>query len=189
MKLTLSRGKYALVDDEDYKYLNQWKWSILKAHNNNHYAFRRIYFQKGEKGYRMGKVRKSIYLHRFIMNASKSKQVDHVNGDGLDCRKKNLRTVTNIQNSYNQSVRKDNRSGYKGVKMTIAISHARPNSTINKKIKKPILWRAQITAKKVRYYLGAFSSGQEAAKAYDEAAKRLHGRFARLNFPQNTNDV
>tara|TARA_R110000824_G_scaffold396554_1_gene598108 strand:- start:1212 stop:1535 length:324 start_codon:yes stop_codon:yes gene_type:complete len=105
-------------------------------------------------------------MQRFIMDAPKGMQVDHINRNPLDNRKSNLRICTNAENSYNTGPQKNNTSGYKGVswrkdakKWTAYIGHA-PKS-----------------------HLGYFDTPEEAAKARDAKAKELHGEYAHLNFP------
>lgn len=99
------------------------------------------------------------------MNAAPNEQVDHINGDGLDNRKSNLRICNGSQNRCNKGKPKNNTSGYKGVTW----------HTPNKK------WVAQIAVNGKHSYIGSFKTKEEAAKAYNKKAKELHGEFARLN--------
>lgn len=103
-KIKLTQDKYALVDNQDYDFLNQWKW-----HFNSGYAMRREYL-KGGKG-------KSVYLlmHRVIMNTPRGLETDHINMDKLDNRRQNLRVCTRSQNGTNKNIQSNNTSGYKGV--------------------------------------------------------------------------
>lgn len=96
-EIQLTQGKATLVDDEDFEYLSQWKWSVAAG-----YARRK-------------KNNKCILLHRFIMNAPDNMQVDHVNMNILDNRKSNLRICTKSQNTANRNKPATNTSGYKGV--------------------------------------------------------------------------
>src|SRR5262249_39337652 len=110
-----------------------------------------------------------IRLHRFILNAPPSVEVDHVNGDSLDNRRGNLRYSTRAQNNRNRGRTRANKSGFKGV------SRQRGGGG----------FRAQMTRDGVVYYLGKFSTAIDAALAYDAAARRLHGEFARTNFTES----
>ena len=153
-KILLSRqgknkGKYfAIVDDVDFDYLNQWKWCF---HSN--YA----------AGRKQGKY---TAMHTLIMNTPRGREVDHINGNGLDNRQENLRIVNRGQNRMNCKKSKNNNSGYKGVGWF-------------EKAKK---WRAQIQFNKKRIHLGVFNNPMKAAKFYDKKAKELFGEYAKLNF-------
>lgn len=98
--LLLNRGRSTIVDDEDYKWLSQWRWFC----STKGYAVR--WLPRHEK---------LLYMHRIIMNTPDDKQVDHINRNRLDNRKENLRNVENIVNERNKSIYKNNKSGYKGV--------------------------------------------------------------------------
>jgi len=97
-QIPLTRGKFALVDDEDYDYLNQWKWWYTT----------RGYAVREEK-------RRVIFMHRFLMNTPDGFDTDHINRNKLDNRKENLGIVTRSQNFMNINPRKNNKSGVKGV--------------------------------------------------------------------------
>lgn len=155
--LELSRGMKVIVDDEDYEKVSPYKWSFLAFHNNSAkgYAHRRF---KGEHGY------VSMKMHRFILNVPKGMEVDHINGDGLDNRRTNMRICTHAQNVKNASVRKDNTSGVKGVNW-------------NKRQKK---WVARINLNK-RIQLGSFDTFDDAKEAYNRAAEYYYKDFAKIN--------
>jgi len=106
-------------------------------------------------------------LHRIIMNPPKGLIVDHINHNGLDNRRSNLRLCTNSQNQMNRTKTRANTSGYKGV---------RYNKNTGK-------YQACITANKRNFYLGTFETAEEAVKAYRKAAKRLHGKFMYKDLP------
>ncbi len=98
-KITLTQGKFALVDDSDFEWLNQWKWYCQKDKN-------RFYVRRS-----VGK--KCILMHRLIMGSPK--EVDHRNGNGLDNQRKNLRACLNVENHFNKSKHKIGQSKFKGV--------------------------------------------------------------------------
>ena len=108
-KIKLTRGKYALVDNDDFEYLNQWKWCFCASGNG--YAARHKHISgSGEK-----RVRKVIYMHREINNTPNGFETDHINRDGLDNRKSNLRLADRRLNVINRGLSKNNISGVKGV--------------------------------------------------------------------------
>lgn len=98
--IRLTQGKVTLVDDDDYEWLNQWKWQFAI-----NYA-RRTDYTNGKK---------NVFMHRIILDAPNDYRVDHINGDKLDNRRENLRLATFLENAQNSKIRKDNKSGYKGV--------------------------------------------------------------------------
>lgn len=153
--IPLTQGKSAMVDDEDYDWLNQWKWHFAQG-----YASR-------NSGSVLG-LRKAIRMHREILRTPKGMDTDHINGNTLDNRRKNLRICTRAQNNTNTRVRKDNTSGFRGVTW----------HTYTRK------WEAQININGKHTHLGLFKTPEEAALAYDQEAKKHHGEFARLNFPE-----
>lgn len=151
-KIPLTQGKFALVDDDVYEWASKHKWY---AHRNGNKWYAR----------RRGKPpdMKTIRLHNEIMKAG---SVDHINGDGLDCRRENMRLATKSENSRNRGPNANNTCGYKGV-------------YIDKGSGK---WRARIRASDKRLHLGYFATPEAAARAYDEAARKHHGEFAKTNF-------
>ncbi|MBL0320720.1 MAG: HNH endonuclease [Alphaproteobacteria bacterium] len=149
--IPLTQGKFALVDDEDFKKLNKYKW-----HLNNIYAERTTWPEH-----------KHVYMHRYIMTAKAGQEVDHINGNKLDNRKENLRLASHSQNCKNQAKPKNNTSGYKGVTKNKAGNN----------------WIAQIKTNGKHLSLGRFENIQDAARAYDNAARKYFGEFAKLNFP------
>lgn len=149
--IPLTRGIEAIIDDEDYEYLNQWKWC---AHKEG-YAVRSASKQNGKREY--------IRMHRLIMNAKKGQIIDHINCNKVDNRKENLRFCTDMQNSQNQKKRKGLTSLYKGVDLFRG------------------KYRAFIRVNKKQIYLGTFENEEAAAEAYNNAAINYHGEFARIN--------
>lgn len=105
-------------------------------------------------------------MHRFILDAPHGMEVDHKNGDGLDCRRENMRLATRKQNAFNRKRPSVNTSGFKGVTL----------------VKPTGKWLAQIEVGGKNMHLGTYESKIEAARAYDKAAIKYHGEFARLNF-------
>lgn len=161
-KIKLTQGKYALVDDDDFERVNQFKWCYRsESKNNNGYAIRAV-------------NKTTISLHRFLLNLEDRQiQVDHVNGNGLDNRRVNLRNCLHLQNGKNRRIGNNNKSGYKGVCFD----------------KKACKYKSEIKADEKRVWLGYFNSPIEAAKAYNAKALELHGEFARLNIiPEDNNE-
>lgn len=165
-EIELPSGHRAIVDDEDYDEIIKYKWHISRtAQNRTNYVSRNITKENGKKRIQM--------LHRYIIKAKKGEMVDHKNRNGLDNRKENLRICTRSQNMYNQEIHKNNKSGYKGV---IDISKY-PSYTR----KKSPVWAAKINVNKKRIFLGIFDTAEQAAKAYDDAAKLYHAEFSCTN--------
>lgn len=154
-EIQLTQGYAALVDDEDYEWLNRYKWQSLTGRATV-YAVRR-------KPAPYPRNRPS-QMHREILKAPDGVNVDHINGNGLDNRRCNLRLCTDQQNNWNARTRKDNSSGYKGVSW-------------HKHQKK---WQAQIGLNGKRISLGYFKDKLEAKQAYDAKAKEWFGEFACL---------
>ena len=108
-KITLTQGKEAIVDDDDYEMLMEYKWCAQKRITGIFYVARSTPKDSS------GKQKILLLMHREITNAPKGMEVDHINGNPLDNRKENLRICTNQQNAMNRGKRSDNTSGYKGV--------------------------------------------------------------------------
>lgn len=156
--IPLTRGFIALVDDEDFDKLAEWKWYARSPKAGKAtYAIRTCHFN----------VTKScaIAMHRSILGLEPfdKRQVDHVNGIGTDNRKINLRIVEPMQNTWNRPRYCNNSSGFKGV-------------SFNKAEQK---FRAYICAKGKQYHLGFFDDPAIAHEAYKVASQRLHGEFGR----------
>jgi len=165
--IKLTKGKFAIVDDEDYKRINQYKWyAQFQPKNKTYIACRRSKTN-----------RKLILMHRFIMNCPPDKEVDHKNHNTLENRKFNLRICTHGQNLHNQYRTKNKLSKYKGV------CWHKGKTYKSKKYKGT--WVARITYDKKQIHLGSFKNQTDAAKAYDEKAKELYGVSVYINFPNN----
>jgi hypothetical protein len=143
-------GKFVKISLCDYELASQYKW-----HYNGKYAIQKI------EG-------KTTYLHRLILNAPKGKEVDHINGDGLDNTRLNLRLCTRQENCHNIGPAKNNTSGAWGVYWDKARQK----------------WAVEIRVNNKKRYLGRFASKEEAAKVYAEAALELRGEFSRFNVIQ-----
>lgn len=155
--LKLTTGEGVLVDEGDFEYLNQWKWHS----ESGRYAVRKEYYGKAPNGKHLTRW---IRMHRLITDAPDKMEVDHINGNGLDNRRSNLRICTHKQNSHNTRKRKDNRSGYKGVGW-----HTQHNK-----------WRARIVVDGRQKHLGLFDTPEQAAIAYNTAAEQFFGEFAHI---------
>jgi hypothetical protein len=150
-EIKLSRGKIALVDDEDFDYLNQWKWFASKG-RNTYYAGR------------SSKIKNNRWMHRLIMKTPENLQVDHIDHNGLNNQKSNLRNCTNTENLFNRN--KNFKSKYKGVHYNY----------------KKRTYIVQLKAFGYNVYTSEFKNAEKAARKYDEMAKIYHGEFANLNF-------
>ena len=155
--ITLTQGKTALVDDQDYPELSRHKWCASKK-GSAWYVHRKIRVNSGKQT--------TVLMHWQVMGLSQGDglQIDRINGNGLDNRRSNLRLATQQQN--NQNKRCYSKSGFKGVRR------------YRQK------WMALIGHNGKLTHLGYFLSPQQPAAAYDRAALELFGDFARLNFSQ-----
>lgn len=144
-------NKYIKVSEEDFDMLNQYSWTIEKS-GRRFYATTRI---NGVK----------IRMHRLLLKPKKTQQVDHINHNGLDNRRENIRLSTHIQNTRNRERTNKRKQRYKGVHY-------------HKKMKK---YQASISYNKRRYFLGSFKRAKDAAKAYNDAAIKYFKQFAVLN--------
>ena len=150
-------GRATLIDADCIGLLDKWTWQAIKAKSGAYYV------RCGPCG----------SLARWLMNAPKGQHVDHINGDSLDNRRCNLRVCTHAQNQWNRK-RSPGVSRYKGV------TYFRANNPESQ-------WVARITKHANRRYLGAFPTQLQAALAYDDAARALHGEYAGVNFPERFN--
>jgi hypothetical protein len=159
IKIPLSQGKYAVIDDNDYQLVSKHKWYTKNC--------TRIFYAR--TNLHIGRNRRSIlYMHRLIMDAPKEMQVDHIDNDGLNNQRKNLRICTVAENTRNSRKHSQNKSGYKGVWFNNACGPEKP-------------WVSAITLNGKAIHIGVFSSPEEAALAYNKKALELFGEFASLN--------
>ncbi len=160
-EIPLTRGYVALVDDDDYERVAAFKWGSLTNVNATGivYAVRKTPRRPGP--------RRTIYMHRFVIDAPHGSDVDHRDGNGLNCCKANLRLCDKAKNQANRGRPSQNKSGYKGVHWTNYYQ----------------CWLAKIQINNKSIYIGRFSDPIEAALAYDSKARELFGEFARPNFP------
>lgn len=150
-------SKFALVDDEDFEQINKFKWYF-----NRGYAVRSIHMENKQK---------TEWMHRVVNKTPRELVTDHINGDGLDNRKENLRSCTNQQNIMNQGIPKNNVFGAKGVSLRMR----RYKNKIHNYIK------SQIHVNGKQIHLGYFKTVEDASRAYNEASKKYHGEYGRIN--------
>lgn len=157
-KLQVGGGRVSLVDDADYDWLSQWRWTSYKATKANPW-----YVTRRENGV-------AISLHRQIMGFPEGLDVDHIDGDGLNNCRANLRVCSRSGNMKNRPAfrkRAFGASKYKGV-------YAKDGR-----------WQVSLNSDGRRHHGGTFACELTAARAYDDLAKKHHGEFARLNFPES----
>lgn len=146
-EILLSGGQVALVDDEDYDQLSQYTWKASRKGNT-------VYAERSRK-----------LMHREIMNALPNMEVDHIDGNGLNNTRSNLRLCSHAENLRNQKMAKSNKTGFKGVMPYYKNG-----------------FRAMIYFEGKSIHIGVYGTAEEAAKAYDRKAIELFGEFARTNF-------
>lgn len=152
ISIPLSRGQTAIVDADDAAVLaHSWHAHPIQRATGGFYASARI------NG-------RTVYLHRLLTNAPKGMLVDHINGDGLDNRRANLRLCTTRENAINRDYPRRT-SGYRGVESS------------------GLRWRVLFENEGKRYRVGLFDDAATAARAYDALAREFHGEFAILNNP------
>lgn len=158
-EIQLTRGFVTIVDEADFEWLSQWRWS---AHRERNYIY-------AVRSVRPPGRPRTLRIHREIAQPSAAEHVDHINGDTLDNRRSNLRCCSHGENMANRVGNRVRRTGvtYKGVRR-----QNRANA-----------YRASIQKGGRTIALGSHPTAEAAARAYDEAAKKHHGAFARLNFP------
>jgi len=145
------------VDDSDFDYLSSYKWHVKTYDGKVFYAATKVTFSRGSS--------MSVAMHQIILGKPiKGFTIDHVDGNGLNNQRRNLRTCTYSENMRNSRTPISNKSGFKGVRQGW-------NSR----------WRADICINSKMLFVGSFKTKIEAAKAYNEAAIKYHGEFAKLN--------
>lgn len=152
-------GHVALVDDADYELVSQYAWHVFKSRTGNVYAWHAWKDADGEH--------RRLRMHHLVVGTA---GIDHVDGNGLNNQRANLRPADHVQNTRNARKRPGPSSPYKGV-------------TWSRRRSK---WYAQIQASGRKRALGFFTDEQDAARAYDAAARELFGAFARVNFPADS---
>lgn len=152
--IPLTQGKCALVDDGDFEWLNQWKWYAHNSHGA-FYAARSVWVN--------GRYQKT-FMHRLVAGTPDDMQTDHIDRNGLNNQRANLRICIRQQNNVN--IVRHNASGYRGVYWD----------------QKKKRWGAVISFRNQNYHLGRFVDVQDAAHAYDAKARELYGEFALTNF-------
>lgn len=158
----LTRNQTAIIDAEDVPLVEGWNWTAVLRHDGKtYYAARNHYLGGGRRDKRHEYVR----MHRVIAGATADVMVDHEDGNGLNNRKKNLRPATPFQNQQNCGIRRDNKSGFKGVSW-----HKAANA-----------WVATITVNGKRKHLGVFPTAEAAHSAYLAVATEEFGQFMRVS--------
>ena len=161
-RIPVGEGQFALVDPKEFYWLNNFNWCIKKKDRCS-YAIRFLNVGKGKL--------RIISMHRNIMDAPKGSIVDHRNNEGLDNRRGNLRFATSSENVQNRRKTLNKTSSrFLGVSWK----------------KKTGQWYASIKVNKKTISLGYFDNEVEAAKTYDCAVIKYFSKFARLNFPENS---
>lgn len=160
-KIRLTKRKTAQVDDADFADLNQYSWRAIKK-ERTWYAIRTCTATK-----------RTIRMHRQLMGVldEKSTEIDHIDGNGLNNQRSNLRPASRLQNSLNRARFCGSSSKYKGV--------------FRREGPKGVRFTVAIAYNKKQKYLGTFTCEEEAARVYNKAAEQLHGEFAKLNTIQD----
>lgn len=162
-EIKLTQNQVTLVDDEDYVWLCKNTWYAHK-YPHSYYAERHGR-KKVDKHNRILKMHKEIWIfHNSTIPTGYT--IDHINNNGLDNQKENLRLATYQQNSFNRRANKNSSSKYKGISYY---------KNTNK-------WRAQIKHNGKLIHLGLFDNEIDAAKVYDKEALKLYKEYAKFNF-------
>jgi hypothetical protein len=153
-EIPLTRGKVALVDAEDYESLAGYRWHAAPK-GGTWYAERAGRLSEGGP--------RTVCMHRVILSAPPGLMVDHIDGDGLNNRRSNLRLATHAQNGQNQRRSRANASGFKGVSWSSRVGR----------------WQAAIRIAGRKVFLGYYGTPEEAHTAYSAAVEKFHGEFGR----------
>lgn len=164
----VGKGMFALVSDEDYERVSARRWWAVKGP-------RTTYVQS-----RIGRE-KHVSLHRFILNPPKDKVVDHIDGNGWNCQRENMRICTISENTRHRSSARNSTSKYLGVHYAIVKDKRISKATGKLVVKEYGYWIAQIRINGKSTRLGFFKDEKQAALKFNEAAKIHHGEFAKLN--------
>lgn len=164
-EIPLSQGQIAIIDDDDAELIADKKWYAM-------WTGRRFY---AAHGFRDGKLRGILLMHRVIIAACSDEEVDHINRNSLDNRRMNLRIVTRAQNNQNRDNKRPGR--LVGAYFRPSRSHAdRP-------------WMASIRVNGRAKHLGVYRTEEDAGRAYDQWALRIYGPGAFTNFPIGCSDA
>jgi len=158
VEVPFTQGKVAFIDDADADLVSSYKWYAVLS-DRTWYARTTITAEGKRRG---------LYMHRLIMGQPLGLQVDHIDRDGLNNRRDNLRLATNAQNRTNQRINAKNTSGYRGVHWS-------------KQAKK---WMAQTEHLGKHIHFGCYDNPVDAAKAYDKGMRAIHGPHCHSNFPE-----
>ncbi len=163
--IPLMQGKFAIVDAEDFERISKYKWHFVTSRGKS-YARTHINLEG---------VNVSIGMHRLVMDGAVNCQneTDHIDGNGLDNRKAKLRSCTHLENAGNRKRQSNNTSGYKGVSWCKGMGK----------------WKTQIQYNYKSMHIGYFNCLVKAAVAYDGAAMKYFGEFAKLNFPELKREI
>lgn len=159
IRIVLPCGRVTVVDGDTPDHVLNVSWRAMKQKDGRLYVISNIRLEDGR--------RSTAYLHRAVVGAGRGQRVDHIDGDGLNNQRSNLRVCSNAENIRNSGINSRNTSGFKGV--------ARRGRG-----EKPA-WEARIMVNGKTLRMGPFATKRAAAEAYDAAAIRLHGDFARTN--------
>lgn len=154
----LTQGRVGVCDPEDWDALRQRRWFAKKSRH-------KFYWYGKERDPTKRAGNKNIFAHVIVAVPEPGQVVDHINGDSLDNRRKNVRGCSNRENCINSGARRNSKTGYRGVM----------------KVKDCNRWRARLRVRGTEYDLGLFDSPEKAAMAYDAKAIEIHGPLAGTN--------